>query len=175
MIQSHLIYGLSVTVPGDEYGSPKEDYPRLYWHNFKWQFDPAPDDRQRGYYTIKFKGKGGKYGEIGLDHETSKLFKQYRGIALDSAPVFPNMSRNPKKRGLPLSDRAIKRLIQDISEVAKVKFSCHWLRHSHASRAVEHKPLFQVQDQLGHSKTDTTKKYVRAKKDAGTGTVLPRF
>jgi integrase/recombinase XerD len=32
-----------------------------------------------------------------------------------------------------------------------------------------------VQNQLGHSKSDTTKAYVRAKKDAGTGTVLPRF
>ncbi|YAF99253.1 MAG: tyrosine-type recombinase/integrase (plasmid) [Nodularia sp. CChRGM 3473] len=164
-----------VTVPGDEPGKPKEDYPGLYWRDFKWQFDPAPDDRQRGYYTIKFRGKGGKYREIGLDHQTSLVFKKYRGMASDSVPVFPNMSPDPKKRGLPLSDRAIKRLIQDISEVAKVKFSCHWLRHSHASRAVDSKPLFEVQDQLGHSKSDTTKAYVRTKKDAGTGTVLPRF
>ncbi|MEA5507004.1 site-specific integrase, partial [Halotia wernerae UHCC 0503] len=87
----------------------------------------------------------------------------------------PNTSPDPKKRGLPLSDRAIKRLIQDISEVAKVKFSCHWLRHSHATRAVEIKPLFEVQDQLGHRKSDTTKGYIPSKKDAGTGTVLPRF
>ncbi len=164
-----------VTVPSDERGKPREDYPGLYWHNFKWQPDPAPDDRNRGYYTIKFRGKGGKYREIGLDHETSKLLKKYRGMASDKAPVFPNMSPDPAKKGLPLSDRAIKRLIQDISEVAHVKFSCHWLRHSHASRAVEHKNVFEVQNQLGHSKTDTTKAYVRAKKDAGTGTVLPRF
>ncbi|MBE9209185.1 site-specific integrase [Nostoc sp. LEGE 06077] len=164
-----------VTVPGDEPGQPKEDYPGLYWHNFKWQFDPLPEDRQRGYYTIKFRGKGGKYREIGLDHKTSKLLKKYRGMASDKMPVFPNMSPDPKKRGLPLSDRSIKRLIQDISEVAKVKFSCHWLRHSHATRAVEIKPLFEVQDQLGQKKSDTTKGYVRSKKDAGTGTVLPRF
>ena len=164
-----------VTVPGDERGKPREDYPGLYWRDLKWQFDPVPDDRQRGYYTIKFRGKGGKYREIGLDHETSSLFKKYRGMAPDSAPVFPNVSPNPKKRGLPLSDRAIKQLIQDISSVALVKFSCHWLRHSHASRAVEHKNVFEVQSQLGHSKTDTTKLYVRVKKDAGTGTVLPRF
>ncbi|MEI2578553.1 tyrosine-type recombinase/integrase [Scytonema sp. PRP1] len=164
-----------VTVPGDEPGKPKEDYPGLYWHNFKWQPDPTSDDRHRGYYTIKFRGKGGKYREIGLDHETSLLFKKYRGTAPDKAPVFPNVSPNPNKRGLPLSERAIKKLIEEISLVAKVKFSCHWLRHSHATRAVEHKPLFEVQDQLGHSKTDTTKAYVRPKKDAGTGTVLPRF
>ncbi|MBC1241092.1 site-specific integrase [Nostoc sp. 2RC] len=164
-----------VTVPGDEPGQPKEDYPGLYWRDFKWQFDPTLDDRQRGYYTIKFRGKGGKYREIGLDHETSSLLKKYRGMASDKMPVFPNMSPDPKKRGLPLSDRAIKRLIQDISLVAKVKFSCHWLRHSHASRAVDSKPLFEVQDQLGHNKSDTTKGYVRSKKDAGTGTVLPRF
>ncbi|BBD63494.1 phage integrase (plasmid) [Nostoc sp. HK-01] len=164
-----------VTVPGDEPGKPKEDYPGLYWHNFKWQPDPSPEDRQRGYYTIKFRGKGGKYREIGLDHETSKLLKKYRGMASDKMPVFPNESPDPKKRGLPLSDRAIKRLIQDISEVAKIEFSCHWLRHSHATRAVEIKPLFEVQDQLGQRKSDTTKGYVRSKKDAGTGTVLPRF
>ncbi|MEH2420439.1 MAG: site-specific integrase [Nostoc sp.] len=66
-------------------------------------------------------------------------------------------------------------MIQDISFVAKVKFSCHWLRHSHATRAVESKPLFQVQDQLGHRKSDTTKTYIPSKKDAGMGTVLPRF
>jgi integrase/recombinase XerD len=164
-----------VTVPGDEPGQPKEDYPGLYWRDFKWQPDPTPEDRHRGYYTIKFRGKGGKYREIGLDHETSSLLKKYRGMASDKMPVFPNMSPDPKKRGLPLSDRAIKKLIQDISEVAKVKFSCHWLRHSHASRAVDSKPLFEVQDQLGHNKSDTTKGYVRSKKDAGTGTVLPRF
>jgi len=115
------------------------------------------------------------YREIGLDHETSKLFKKYRGMASDKMPVFPNMSPDPKKRGLPLSDRAIKRLIQDISEVAKIKFSCHWLRHSHATRAVEIKPLFEVQDQMGHKKSDTTKTYIPSKKGAGTGTVLPRF
>lgn len=164
-----------VTVPGDEPGLPKEDYPGLYWHNFKWQPDPTPDDRQRGYYTIKFRGKGGKYREIGLDHQTSLVFKKYRGMASDKMPVFPNMSPDPKKRGLPLSDRSIKSLIQDISEVAKVKFSCHWLRHSHATRAVDYKNVFEVQNQLGHSKTDTTKAYIRTKKDAGTGTVLPRF
>ncbi|MGM3309565.1 MULTISPECIES: tyrosine-type recombinase/integrase [Nostocaceae] len=164
-----------VTVPGDKPGQPKEDYPGLYWHNFKWQPDPIPSDRYRGYYTIKFRGKGGKYREIGLDHQTSLIFKKYRGMAGEKMPVFPNLSPDPKKRGLPLSDRAIKRLIQDISEVAKVKFSCHWLRHSHASRAVDSKSLFEVQDQLGHSKSDTTKTYVRSKKDAGTGTVLPRF
>jgi integrase len=164
-----------VTVPGDEPLKPREDYSGLYWHNFQWYPDPMPEDRQRGYYTIKFRGKGGKYREIGLDHDTSLVFKKYRGTARDSAPVFPNVSPDPAKRGLPLSDRAIKRVIQDISEVAKVKFSCHWLRHSHASRAVDSKPLFEVQDQLGHSKTDTTKTYVRSKKGAGTGTVLPRF
>lgn len=97
-----------------------------------------------------------------MDHKTSSLFKKYRGMAPDSAPMFPNVSPNPKKRGLPLSDRAIKQLIQDISEVAKVKFSCHRLRHSHASRAVEYKNVFEDR-QLGHSKTDTTKLYVRAK------------
>ncbi|OKH44142.1 hypothetical protein NIES2101_28930 [Calothrix sp. HK-06] len=43
-----------VTVPGDERRKPREDYPGLYWHNFKWQPDPAPDDRNRGYYTMKF-------------------------------------------------------------------------------------------------------------------------
>jgi integrase/recombinase XerD len=164
-----------VTVPGNEPRLPKEDYPGLYWSNFKWQPDPTPDDRQRGYYTIKFRGKGGKYREIGLDHETSSQFKKYRGMAGDKVPVFPNMSPDPAKRGLPLSDRAIKQLIQDISLVAKVKFSCHWLRHSHASRAVDYKNVFEVQNQLGHSKTDTTKAYIRMKKDAGTGTVLPRF
>jgi integrase/recombinase XerD len=80
-----------VTVPavlGDERGKPREDYPDLYWHNFKWQLDPAPDDRNRGYYTIKFRGKGGKYREIGLDHKTSKLFKKYRGMASDKAPCI---------------------------------------------------------------------------------------
>jgi integrase len=86
-----------------------------------------------------------------------------------------SINSTTRKRGLPLSDRAIKKLIQDISETAKVEFSCQWLGHSHATRAVESKPLFQVQDQLGHSKSDTTKGYVRSKKDAGTGTVLPKF
>ncbi len=49
-----------VTVPGDEPRLPKEDYPGLYWHNFKWQPDPLPEDRHRLYYTIKFWGKVGK-------------------------------------------------------------------------------------------------------------------
>lgn len=164
-----------VTIPGQERGQPQEDYPGLYWYNFKWQSDPVPGDEYRGYYTIKFQGKGGKYREIGLDHETSLMLKEYRGMASDKMPVFPNVSSDPKKRGLPLSDRSIKRLIQDISEVAGVKFSCHWLRHSHASRAMDKKTLFEVQDQLGHTKSDTTKTYIRVKKDAGTGTVLPRF
>ena len=49
------------------------------------------------------------------------------------------------------------------------KASCHWLRHSHASHAIESGcNLRLLQQSLGHSKLETTERYLHINPDSGS-------
>ena len=54
------------------------------------------------------------------------------------------------------------------------KVSPHWLRHSHASHALDRgAPLHLVRDTLGHVSIKTTGKYLHARPDDSSGLYLP--
>lgn len=53
-------------------------------------------------------------------------------------------------------------------------FSPHWLRHAHASHALDHgAPASLVRDGLGHASLLTTSLYTHARPDDGSGRYLP--
>ena len=84
-----------------------------------------------------------------------------RGEADESQPVFP--SRKGRRH---LTRVQVFRIIRAAAKRAGVDehVSPHWLRHAHASRALERgAPIHLVQATLGHSNVATTGKYLHAR------------
>ena len=74
-------------------------------------------------------------------------------------------------RGKPLERTYIHKLIKRCCEASgvSVKASSHWLRHSHASHAIDQGCNLRVlQQSLGHSKLETTEKYLHINPDEGS-------
>ncbi|MBW4429286.1 MAG: site-specific integrase [Nostoc desertorum CM1-VF14] len=69
-------------------------------------------------------------------------------------------------------DRVVKRAAAAELENA-MNVSAHWLRHSHATHALdEGVPVHLVQATLGHTSLDTTSKYLHVSPDRSSGEVL---
>jgi integrase/recombinase XerD len=52
--------------------------------------------------------------------------------------------------------------------------SCHWLRHAHASHALDRgAPIHLVQATLGHSSISTTGRYLHARPTESSSSYLP--
>lgn len=95
---------------------------------------------------------------------------KYRGNAGDNDAVFPS-----RKGGTPLSARQINQLVKDIA-IASIKkdISPHWLRHAHATHALDRGTAPQlVQATLGHESLSTTGKYAHARPQQSSGLDLP--
>lgn len=73
-------------------------------------------------------------------------------------PLFPN------RHGKAVSPRYVQKVIEAAAKKAKLgKVSPHWLRHSHATHAVDNGcPLPVVRDTLGHASLTVTSRYVHA-------------
>ena len=87
------------------------------------------------------------------------------GAADRDAPVFPS-----RRGGGPLDQPQAWRLIQAPRpgwgcRWGKVGCRRHWLRHAHATHALEHghAPIHLVQATLGHASVATTSKYLHAR------------
>lgn len=75
------------------------------------------------------------------------------------------------RTGKPLERTRVHKIVKDCAERAGVseKASSHWLRHSHASHAIEGGcNLRLLQQSLGHSKLETTERYLHISPDQGS-------
>ncbi len=75
------------------------------------------------------------------------------------------------RTGRPLERTAVFRIVKQCAKRAGVseKASCHWLRHSHASHAIEGGcNLRLLQQSLGHSKLETTERYLHINPNQGS-------
>lgn len=93
-----------------------------------------------------------------------------RGDAKEDHPVF--LSR----KGGHLHESQIWRIVRKASERAGIDkdVSCHWLRHAHASHALDRgAPIHLVQATLGHSSVATTGRYLHARPSDSSGNYLP--
>ena len=85
-------------------------------------------------------------------------------------PVFTS-----RKGGKPLTTRAVNHMIKAAAERAGInpKVSAHWLRHGHASHALERgATLAEVKETLGHASVATTSTYLHARPDRSSGLKL---
>ncbi len=109
-------------------------------------------------------GKGDKEREVLLPASIAALIREARGAAGLDEPVFIS------RQGTQLSDRMINHVVKSAARRAGLAeklckvVSPHWLRHAHASHALDNgAPIQLVSQTLGHGSITTTSIYAHAK------------
>lgn len=115
-------------------------------------------------------GKGGKTRSILLKARTWDALLSLRGESGASDPVFRS------RKGGHLDVSQIRRIVYAAAARAGLerKISPHWLRHAHASHALDRRaPLHLVQATLGHASISTTGRYLHARPSESSSLYLP--
>ncbi len=115
-------------------------------------------------------GKGGKTRAILLKPKTWALLLALRGDAGPLDPVFRS------RKGGHLDVSQIRRTVYAAAKAAGLpqKVSPHWLRHAHASHALDRSaPIHLVQATLGHASVSTTGRYLHARPTESSSFYLP--
>ena len=115
--------------------------------------------REEGGQITLF-GKGEKTRQVLLPERTWRDLQSLRGEAKDDDPLFVS------KKGSRLTRSQMWRIVKDAAKRAGVNWgaSPHWLRHAHASHAIERGAnMALVRDTLGHGSVAVTNQYVHAR------------
>jgi integrase/recombinase XerD len=119
--------------------------------------------------NLHFRGDGGQVTVYGKNGRTRAIplpapvwsdLASIRGAAGPEDPVFPSRSGRPLDRG------RVRVIVRQAARRAGIDApaSPHWLRHAHASHALDHgAPIHLVQATLGHSSVATTSAYLHAR------------
>jgi integrase/recombinase XerD len=127
----------------------------------------GPDRRPVAFVTLH--GKGGKTRHVAISSTVTRALVKLRNGAPDDAFVFATAS------GGPLHPANVAKVVRAAARDAGVKraVSPHWLRHAHASHALDRgAPVSLVQASLGHASLATTGRYTHAKPNDGAGLYL---
>jgi integrase/recombinase XerD len=109
---------------------------------------------------ILIHGKGGRTRVVVLPPGVWGQFLGLEATAGLNAPVFASRS------GKSLERSRVTRIVREASQRAGIaaNVSTHWLRHAHASHALDHgAPIHLVQATLGHRSVATTSRYLHAR------------
>jgi site-specific recombinase XerD len=115
-------------------------------------------------------GKGGVERNVLLPEAVSRSLLSLRGDAGPDAPVFAS-----GKGGGRLTERAVLGTVKRAAARAGIEapVSPHWLRHAHASHAIDRgATLPEVQSTLGHGNIATTSGYLHARPESSSGLKL---
>jgi integrase/recombinase XerD len=131
-------------------------------------------------------GKGEKTRHIILKPETYKVLIDYRGNSTDEDYIFK--SRGGGKPGharSKLDESQVYRIIEEAAIRAQIALyqdkdgktrshvSPHWMRHAHATHALENGAnIILVKETLGHKSIDTTTKYTHVHPDKSSAQYL---
>lgn len=132
----------------------------------KWRHLQQRDSA--GQITVT--GKGVRTRSVLVPKSVWQSLMKLRGDSGEDAPVFRS-----RKKGH-LVESQIWRIVRKSSEQAGIdkQVSCHWLRHAHASHALDRgAPIHLVQATLGHTSISTTGKYLHARPNDSSGNYLP--
>jgi integrase/recombinase XerD len=123
----------------------------------KWRdLQPRTDGGQ-----VTVFGKGSKTRVVLLPSTIWRELLRFRQHARQDAPVFAS-----RRGGGHLHPSMVERIVSKAAARAGVegKVSPHWLRHSHATHALERgAPIHLVQATLGHASVATTGRYLHAR------------
>ena len=115
-------------------------------------------------------GKGDQTRSIQLPASVWKSLEKWRGDAADDLPLFPS-----RKRGGSLKPLGVLRIVRQAAVRAGIDLavSPHWMRHAHASHALDRgAPIHLVQATLGHVSITTTGRYLHARPKDSSGRFL---
>jgi integrase len=124
----------------------------------RWR-DLAPRDGGGAGQVTVF-GKGGKTRVVLLPAGVWRELSALRGSAGQDDPVFRSA------KGGHLDPSQVHRVVKAAAARAGLPpgFSAHWLRHAHASHALDRgAPVSLVQATLGHASVATTGRYLHAR------------
>jgi integrase/recombinase XerD len=136
---------------------------RLRWRNLRPRGDA-------GQVTVF--GKGGRTRAIALPNALWSKLNAFRGTAGGNEPVFQSRSGKPLDRG------RVRRIVRQAAELSGIAgpVSPHWLRHAHASHALDRgAPIHLVQATLGHRSVATTSAYLHARPGDSSARFLVSF
>jgi integrase/recombinase XerD len=114
-------------------------------------------------------GKGGKTRTVLMPQSVWNALQLLRKDAKDDAPVFRS------RKGGHLDESQVWRIVRKAAKRAGIEkeVSCHWLRHAHASHALDRgAPIHLVQATLGHSSVATTGRYLHARPTESSSSYL---
>ncbi len=131
--------------------------------SLKWR-----DLQQRGATgQITVFGKGGKTGVVLLPQSIWEDLQQLPGDHSPDSPVF--LSR----KGGHLSRSQLWRVVKQAAQRVGLEASPHWLRHCHASHALDRgASIALVQQTLRHSSVATTSRYLHIRPNESSGDFL---
>lgn len=115
-------------------------------------------------------GKGGKTRSILLKPKVWQELLASRGAAAAVHPIFRS------RKGGALDVSQVRRIVYSAASRAGLpqKVSPHWMRHAHASHALDRNaPIHLVQATLGHASVSTTGRYLHARPTESSGLYLP--
>lgn len=136
--------------------------------SLRWR-DIKPNRDGLGQVTLF--GKGDRTRFVVIKADLYKQLMEYRGKKGENDAVFP--SRKTRK---PVSARQIHHIVKNCASAANLSkdVSPHWLRHAHATHALDRgTPPQLVQATLGHEDLSTTGKYAHARPNQSSGLDLP--
>lgn len=124
--------------------------------------------------VLTIHGKGTKTRHVRI---TKGVYSTIRDWCLppEGTPITPTMPLFRSRSGKHLDPSWVFKLIQRSARAAGItsNVSPHWLRHAHASHAIERgAPIHLVQATLGHSSIATTGKYLHANPTESSGKYL---
>ena len=108
-------------------------------------------------------GKGGKTRVVLLP---ASVWQDVQALAVGDGAVDPNAPVFRSRRGGHLTTRQAQRLVDAAAARAGIRagVSPHWLRHAHATHALERgAPIHLVQQTLGHASVAPTGRYLHAR------------
>jgi len=126
--------------------------------------------RQEGGQITVF-GKGGKTRTVLLKPKIWQQVLTIKGEAKAADPIFRS-----RKGGGALDVSQVRRIVYAAARKAGLeqKVSPHWLRHAHASHALDRSaPIHLVQATLGHASVSTTGRYLHARPTESSSFYLP--
>ncbi len=126
--------------------------------------------RQEGGQITVF-GKGGKTRNVLLKPKVWLQLQSIKGDAMAADAIFRS-----RKGGGPLDVSQVRRIVYAAAERAGLeqRVSPHWLRHAHASHALDRSaPIHLVQATLGHASVATTGRYLHARPSESSSFYLP--
>ena len=126
--------------------------------------------RDKGQVQLSIVGKGGKVRHVLLPEVVSRSLLTLRGDAGANDPVFAS-----RKGGGRLTEGAVLGTVKRAATAAGLEapISPHWLRHAHASHAIDRgATLPEVQGTLGHGNIATTSGYLHARPETSSGLKL---